>query len=79
MSPPTEFSMRLSPVSEEEVFKYKNDNKSNAAGFDEIDPRILKYVADIIKKPLAHIINRTIKTGIFSSELKTAKIIPLHK
>ena len=79
LNPPTDFSLRLSKVTAEEIFKYINENKSNASGFDDIDPRIVKLTADILKNPLAYIVNASIKSGIFPDELKIAKIIPLHK
>ena len=79
LNPATDFSLRLHPVTEDEVFKYINENKSNAAGYDGLYPRIIKYTADITKKPLAYMINQSFKTGIFPEELKVAKIIPLHK
>ena len=78
LNPETDFSLCLHRVSEDEILKYIKENKSNAAGYDGIDPKIVKMAADIIKYPLVHIINRTFKTGIFPDRLKVAKIIPLH-
>ena len=79
LSPPTDFSFRLYNISEDEILKFINANQSNAVGYDEIDPKIVKMVANIIKTPLAYIINQTFKTGIFPDALKVAKLIPLHK
>ena len=79
LNPPTNFSLRLNKVSEDDVLKYIKENKSNAAGYDGIDPKIVKFTADIIKKPLTYVINQSLKTGIFPERLKVAKIIPLHK
>ena len=79
LSPPTDFSLHLNHVSEDEVLKFINENQSNAVGYDGIDPKIIKMVGDVIKTPLSYIINQTFKTGIFPEELKVAKIIALHK
>ena len=79
LSPPCDFSLRLAPVSEDEIHKFIQDNKSSAAGYDDLEPQIIKQSSNIIKKPLAHIVNTCFKTGTFPEELKVAKIIPLHK
>ena len=39
----------------------------------------LKQISPIITKPLTVIINQCLRTGIFSENLKVAKIIPLFK
>ena len=56
----------------------KLDNKKSP-GIDKIQNKFLKYVGDIISPFLAEIFNNHITLGKFSQELKTAKIIPIHK
>ena len=42
-------------------------------------PYILSKVTDQIVKPLVHIFNLSFSSGIFPSEMKTAKVIPVFK
>ena len=53
--------------------------KGNSSGYDNISTYVLKYIDDIIVLPLTHIINLSFTSGIFPSELKTAKICPILK
>lgn len=39
----------------------------------------IKYVSSIKRFPLCHVVNLTLKTGIFRDELKTAKIYAVYK
>ena len=48
-------------------------------GYDGISTKILKLCGSQISKPLAFIIDKSIKTGVFPECLKYADIIPLHK
>ena len=56
----------------------KLDNKKSP-GIDKIQNKFLKYVGDIISPFLAEIFNNHITLGKFPQELKTAKIVPIHK
>ena len=49
------------------------------AGWDDLRPRIMKFIQSCIKRPLAHICNRSFITGIFPSELKIANVVPIFK
>lgn len=73
------FSMYLSPVTQVEINTYLQGLKTNTPGYDEISPLILKQTSSIILAPLTHIINLTLKTGVFPLNLKIAKVIPIHK
>ena len=53
--------------------------KGKSSGFDEINCDLLKQICHVIVTPLVHIINLSFASGIFPSELKIAKIIPLFK
>ena len=46
---------------------------------DDINMYVLSKVTDQIVKPLVHIFNLSFSSGIFPSEMKTAKVIPLFK
>ena len=39
----------------------------------------LKKTIHYILEPFTHIINRSLATGIFPTQMKTARLIPLHK
>ena len=41
--------------------------------------QILKYARHILCNPLADIINKSVKTGIYPDKLKDAKVIPIFK
>lgn len=73
------FSLYLTPVTQSEIEKHLQALKSTSSGYDEVSPSILKHTATLISEPLTHIINLTLKTGIFSNEFKKAKVIPLFK
>ena len=50
-----------------------------SAGHDFISTNLLKEISTLIAEPLSLIINHSLRTGIFPSKLKIAKVIPLHK
>ena len=50
-----------------------------AVGLDHIPARLLKYSADIVATPLAHIINTSLLTARIPSDWKSARVIPLFK
>ena len=63
-----------------EVLKYLRGLKRNSAvGLDEIPPSYLKDIAFVIAKPLTHIINCSLISGIFPAELAKAKVTPIFK
>ena len=45
----------------------------NICGFDELSTTILKYIKDIIIKPIKLIINQMLDTGVFPANSKIAK------
>ena len=70
----------ISLISENQVFKLLNKlNSSKSAGVDTVGPRILKLAAPVISRAIAHIINTSIKQGIFPDELKKAKSHNIQK
>ena len=48
---------------------------TKATGIDGLGPRILKMAANILSPSIASLINISIKTALFPSQLKTAKNI----
>ena len=51
----------------------------SSAGYDHLSSKVLKDIADIVSTPLSIIINQSLCSGIFPSELKIAKVISLFK
>ena len=58
------------------VSKFKN-NKS--PGPDNIGPKLLKYITELIIEPLVYIYNLSFSSGEVPQSLKIAKVIPLYK
>ena len=53
--------------------------KSNATGLDKISARLLREFADLVASSLYAIFNRSIVSGVFPTERKSTKVIPLFK
>ncbi|KAF2346871.1 Reverse transcriptase domain [Trinorchestia longiramus] len=67
--------MQLEKV--EEQLSILNPYKST--GPDGIGPRILKEAAEVIRKPLTNIFNRSLETGIVLDDWKRANVTPIFK
>ena len=73
-------SMFINPVNEDEVVNIiKSCKPKHSQDCDDINMYVLSKVTDQIVKPLVHIFNLSFSSGIFPSEMKTAKVIPLFK
>ena len=48
-------------------------------GLDEIPPLFLKDTAYVISKPLAHIINCSLMSGVVLNDFKRARVVPVYK
>ena len=73
-------SMFINPVSEDEVVSIINSCKpKHSKDCHDINMYVLSKVTDKIVKPLVHIFSLSFCSGIFPSEMKTAKVIPLFK
>ena len=67
-------------VSEDEVLNLCKNLKGKAtAGYDDIPENLVKYCIHLIKKPLAHIYNISLNSGVFPDEWKVVKVKPLFK
>ena len=70
----------INPVSEDEVVNIiKSCKPKHSKDCDDINMYVLSKVTDQIVKPLVHIFNLSFSSGIFPSEMKTAKVIPVFK
>ena len=52
---------------------------SKATGLDGMGQRILKLSVHAISPSIAELINKSITTGCFPSQLKQAKVLPVYK
>ena len=77
---PTNLRFDFTPVTEKEVLDTLNtlSNKSSY-GHDNLSTNLLKKIFSPLLKPLTIVINQSLRTGIFPSTLKIAKLIPLYK
>jgi hypothetical protein len=72
--------MFIFPVTETEIEEViKNFQRKHSAGIDEIPDYVVKKCIEEIKKPLAHLCNASMKSGIFPDRFKIAKVKPLYK
>ena len=53
--------------------------KKPSADFEDISMDIVAKVVSVICKPLTHICTSSIRTGVFPSKVKIAKVIPMFK
>lgn len=64
----------------EQVLAFINKlDSTKATGIDGLGPRIIKMAASILSPSIAMLINKSILTGCFPSQLKLAKVFPIHK
>ena len=72
-------SMFIKPVFEQEVQTIIKRLKNSSAGWDAISPNVVKATENAFITPLTHVINLSFTSGVFPSELKIARVIPLLK
>ena len=69
----------FSVVTEKELIDLLKNMKSASSGWDGLSPHIIKLTSHFFTKPLLHICNLSLSCGVFPSELKIAKVLPLYK
>ena len=57
----------------------KSINVNKATGPDNIPGRLLKIAADILSPSLTEIFNRSLSKGIYPSDWKMTKVLPIFK
>ena len=73
-------SFYIEPVSSDEIIRTIDQCKSKySSGWDDIPMAIIKSVGSHIASPHAHICNLSFLTGIFPSDMKTAKVTLIFK
>lgn len=79
LNPPVTSTFYTTPVSEHDILLILSNLKESSPGPDELPPKLLKQLANIIKTPLTHSINLSLQHGYFPNELKVAKVVPIFK
>ena len=73
-------SFFLDAVTEKEVeIEIGNLSGNTSRGHDEIPPKLVKEISKQIIKPLTHIYNQSLLTGVIPNELKIALVKPVFK
>nr|CAI5857716.1 unnamed protein product [Callosobruchus analis] len=75
------FSLFLKPFTEDELFAllFNRIKNKKSAGADDMPLFLLEKILPIIIKPLTYLVNMYFLSGEFPNNLKTGKVIPLHK
>jgi len=72
-------SLCLYDTNDQEIKKIILGLKEGSAGYDAIIAKIIKSSFEIYLDSLVHLINLSLHQGVFPSELKIAKVIPIYK
>ena len=77
---PVSHSMFLYHTSENEISKIIESLKNtNSTGYDNLSTKFIKLSSFILAPALAKIFNLSINSGVYPSNLKIAKVIPIFK
>ena len=80
LSSPAQNTFFMSDTDAEEIIKVVSKMKAKtSASFDDISTKLMKQTIHLIANPLCNIFNCMVKTGVFPSAFKVAKVLPLHK
>ena len=72
-------SIGISNVLASEVKNVIMSLKNSSAGWDDIPAFVAKQCVDNFIDPITCIINKSVSEGVFPSELKLARVVPIHK
>ena len=53
--------------------------RNKSASYDDISVNVVKKCFGVLRKPLLHIFNLSLQTGIFLDKFKIARVTPLFK
>ena len=80
MAPSITNSFFMTQIDETEIIKVINNlDRTKGSGPDIFSVACIIENAIILAKPLSHIYNRSLATGIVPKHFKTAKVIPIYK
>jgi hypothetical protein len=71
-------SIKIIPITENEIKSLKQAPPKKSSDYDEITSKILKACASRISHPLRYIYNHSLYTGIIPDHLKIAVVKPLY-
>ena len=72
-------SMACLPIIHEDIISIIKNLKISSPGWDSVSAVVVKATYLSFLEPLTHIMNLSFTQGIFPSDLKLAKVIPLYK
>ena len=72
-------SITISYVNESEIISVIKSLNKSSAGYDGIPASIAMQLINSYVKPLSYLINKSISDGIFPTQIKLAKVIPIFK
>ena len=72
-------SIIIEDVSEQEVYDVSKSLNNSSAVWDQFPTSIAKQCSTKFIRPLTALINRSFREGIFPTELKRAKVVPIYK
>lgn len=76
----TNQELHFQETTEAEIQKAIDSLKpKTSSGIDEISGKLVKTCKDELTRPLTDLVNKSLKQGIFPSQLKTAKVFPKYK
>ncbi|KAF2889342.1 hypothetical protein ILUMI_16831, partial [Ignelater luminosus] len=70
---------KFAPVVENDIIRVLNKIKSNSAGIDTINIKMIRYCCPVLIPFLTHLINFCLENGVVLDDWKIAKVVPLHK
>ena len=66
-------------ISGNQIREVINSLNNSSPGHDELPPFVAKTCMDGYIEPITHLVNESLKSGIFPSELKLARVVPIFK
>ena len=72
-------SMVIEPVAQGEVEKIIQSLKDGSSGWDSISSKVVKTTYNSFIVPLTHIMHMSLVSGVFPTELKVARVVPIFK
>ena len=80
LPPPTNLSFSPRPISSQEIIKLLDSTKpKSSTDVNGLNTNVVKYVKSEISNVLSNLFTRSLNQGLFPSQAKTSKIIPLYK
>ena len=72
-------SIVTTDISCNQIREVINSLNKSSPGHDELPPFVAKTCMEGYIEPITHLVNESLKSGIFPSELKLARVVPIFK